>query len=145
MRSPMLDISKILERLDKVRKSGKGYMACCPVHQDNSPSMSITEKDDIILIHCHACGANGVDVVSALGLKPDVLFDKPFEREEDKNWLLNAKADWDETIIIVAYEARRRGEPLSYNDYKTLKESLARREERRKRGLPIIHNMEINL
>jgi hypothetical protein len=107
--------------------------------------MSITEKGDTILIYCHACGANGVDVVSALGLKADVLFDKPFERDEDKNWLLNKKADWDETLILIAYEAQRRGEPLGYNDYKALKESLARREERRKRGLPIIHNMEINL
>lgn len=145
MRSPMLDISKILERLDKVRKSGKHYMACCPVHQDNSPSMSITEKDDVILIHCHACGANGVDVVSALGLNSDVLFDKPFERDSDKNWLLNKKSDWDETVIVVSYETLRRGEALSYNDYKALKQSLARREERRKRGLKIINNMEINL
>ncbi len=145
MLSPNLNISKILERLDKVRKSGNHYMACCPVHQDNSPSMSVTEKDDIILIHCHACGANGMDVVSALGLSADVLFARPFERDEDKNWLLNKKADWDETVILIAYESQMRGETLGYNDYKQLKQSLARREERRKRGLRIINNMEIYL
>tara|TARA_S200002703_G_scaffold29506_1_gene25388 strand:- start:1110 stop:1433 length:324 start_codon:yes stop_codon:yes gene_type:complete len=107
--------------------------------------MSVTEKDDIILIHCHACGANGMDVVSALGLSADVLFARPFERDEDKNWLLNKKADWDETVILIAYESQMRGETLGYNDYKQLKQSLARREERRKRGLRIINNMEIYL
>jgi hypothetical protein len=107
--------------------------------------MSITEKDDVILCHCHACGANGVDVVAAVGLKPEVLFDKPFEREEDKHWLLNKKADWDECIIAMADETIKRGDRIAYGDYKTIKESLARREQRRKLGLPIIFNMDIIL
>lgn len=141
----MLDISKILERLDKVRKTAHGYTACCPVHGDNNPSMSITQKDQVILCHCHACGANGVDVVAALGLKTEVLFDKPFEREEDKHWLLNKKADWDECIIAMADETLKRGETIQYKDYKTIKESLARREQRRKLNLPILMNMEIQL
>lgn len=141
----MLDISKILERLDKVRKTPNGYTACCPVHGDNNPSMSITQKDQVILCYCHACGASGVDVVAAIGLKTEVLFDKPFEREEDKHWLLNKKADWDECIIAMADETIKRGETIQYKDYKTIKESLARREQRRKLNLPILMNMEIQL
>jgi hypothetical protein len=141
----MLNISIVLERLDKVRKTHNGWTACCPVHGDRNPSMSITEKDDLILCHCHACGANGVDVVAAVGLKPEVLFDKPFEREEDKHWLLNKKSDWDECIIAMADETIKRGDRIAYGDYKTIKESLARREQRRKLGLPIIFNMDIIL
>jgi hypothetical protein len=141
----MLNISIVLERLDKVRKTHNGWTACCPVHGDRNPSMSITEKDDLILCHCHACGANGVDVVAAVGLKPEVLFDKPFEREEDKHWLLNKKADWDECIIAMANETLQRGDPISYKDFRVIKESLARREQRRKLNLPIVFNMEISL
>lgn len=27
------------------RKSGAGYMACCPAHSDSNPSLSIVERD----------------------------------------------------------------------------------------------------
>lgn len=141
----MLNITILLDRLDKVRKTQKGWTACCPVHGDRNPSMSITEKDEVILCHCHACGANGIDVVAAVGLKPEVLFAKPFEREEDKHWLLNKKADWDECIIAMASETISSGSKISYKDYKVIKESLARREQRRKLNLPIMFNMEIIL
>jgi hypothetical protein len=141
----MLEISVVLDRLDKVRKTSNGYTACCPVHGDRNPSMSITVKDDVILCHCHACGANGLDVVAAIGLKPSVLFDKPFEREEDKHWLLNKKADWDECIIAMAHETLKRGDPIAYKDFRVIKESLARRDQRRKLNLPIVFNMEISL
>jgi DNA primase len=29
-------LEEILGRLDKVKKAGKNYVACCPVHQDNT-------------------------------------------------------------------------------------------------------------
>lgn len=138
-------IARILEALNKVRKQGKGYVACCPVHDDNSPSMSILEAEDKILMYCHACGAKGPDIVAALGMKPDVLFSKPFERQDDKHWLLNKKREWDETIILMAHETIKAGKAISYNDYKVIRESLARREQRRRYNLPIKFNMEIVL
>lgn len=141
----MLDLERILGSLEKVRRQGKNYTACCPVHDDNSPSMSIREVDDKILIYCHACGAKGPEVVQAIGLKPDVLFDKPFEREEDKHWLLNKKADWDDTMLMMAHETLSQGKTISYNDYKEIKQALARREQRRKLRLPILFNMDIAL
>ena len=141
----MLDVDRLLERLDKVRKNSQGWTACCPVHGDNNPSMSIKQDGDRILCHCHACGANGLMVVQAVGLKPEVLFDKPLEREEDAHWLLNKKRDWDETMIIMAHETLARGEKIRYSDYKAIKESLARREQRRKHNLPITFDMEIRL
>lgn len=138
-------LKTILESLTKVRKQGKGYIACCPVHDDNSPSMSVREAEDKILMYCHACGAKGPEIVAALGMKPDVLFSKPFNREEDRNWLLNKKRDWDETIILMAHETLKAGKEISYADYKCIRESLARREQRRRLNLPITFNMEIAL
>jgi len=54
------------------RKSGGGFMACCPAHKDNTPSLSIDEKDGKILFKCMA-GCPQDSVVSALkdlGLLP---------------------------------------------------------------------------
>jgi putative DNA primase/helicase len=65
----MIDLESILGSLDKVRKQGQGYIACCPVHGDNNPSMSIKQADDKILMYCHACGAKGPEIVQALGMK----------------------------------------------------------------------------
>ncbi len=71
-------LNEILDRLDKVKKAGKNYVACCPVHQDNNPSMSISEQGTRILIYCHACGAKGSEVVQAVGLSGSALFnDEP--------------------------------------------------------------------
>ena len=74
-------LEAILERLHKVKKFGANYLACCPVHEDNNPSMSISEKGTRILIYCHACGAKGSEVVQALGLTESALFnDEPQKR-----------------------------------------------------------------
>jgi putative DNA primase/helicase len=56
-----------LARLMKARKSSGGWMACCVVHDDSSPSVSITEKNGTILIHCFA-GCSTRDILSTLGL-----------------------------------------------------------------------------
>jgi len=44
--------------------SGKGT-ARCPVHGDRTPSLSVTEKDSQILVHCHS-GCSQDDVITAL-------------------------------------------------------------------------------
>jgi len=37
------------------RKVGGGWIARCPAHEDEKPSLSITEaKGGKVLIHCHA-------------------------------------------------------------------------------------------
>lgn len=71
----MKNVEILLSRLDKVRSTGnRKWQARCPAHEDNSPSLSILEKDDgRILIHCHAqCG--GAAVMEALGLSLSDLF-----------------------------------------------------------------------
>lgn len=65
----------ILAGLSKVRKMGPDrWMACCPAHNDKSPSLSIRETSDgRILLHCWTgCGAN--EILEALGLTFDALF-----------------------------------------------------------------------
>jgi len=76
--------SEILERLDGVHDNGGGnYMACCPAHDDRSPSLSIKQCDDErILLHCFA-GCDVEDVCSALGLTlADLMPERPLDHRK---------------------------------------------------------------
>lgn len=62
-------IEDILSRLEKVRRTGaNNWLACCPAHDDKSPSLTIHAADDgRILVKCHAeCGFE--EIVNAVGL-----------------------------------------------------------------------------
>ena len=70
----------ILSLLSKVRKMGPDrWMACCPAHQDKSPSLSIRETSDgRVLLHCWTgCGA--AEILEAVGLEFDALFPEKLE------------------------------------------------------------------
>lgn len=68
-----MDAQTIAESLGG-KRSGKGWIARCPAHDDKHPSLSITEVDDgKVLINCHA-GCHAADVVAAIGLELKDLF-----------------------------------------------------------------------
>jgi hypothetical protein len=50
-----LDARAIAEGLGNYKRSGDGFMACCPAHEDNNPSLSIKDgSDNRVLVHCFA-------------------------------------------------------------------------------------------
>ena len=65
----MIDI--ILSRLQKVKKShgrASQWMACCPAHEDKSPSLSIMQNaEGKIFVHCFA-GCDGKAIMAAIGM-----------------------------------------------------------------------------
>lgn len=68
----------LLSRLEKVKRTGQGsWLARCPAHEDRSPSLSIAEREDRVLLHCFAgCGA--LEVLQSVGLDfADVMPPKP--------------------------------------------------------------------
>lgn len=70
----MTNVNMILDRLDKLKANGKNkWTACCPAHNDKSPSLSIKDDGERILIHCFA-GCSNEDVVAAIGLNFSDLF-----------------------------------------------------------------------
>lgn len=73
--------ARILERLHGVKQTAPDrWIACCPAHEDRSPSLSIRETDDgRVLLYCFG-GCETVDVLTALGLGLSDLFDKPLTR-----------------------------------------------------------------
>ena len=67
-------IERVLANLQGVRRSGAGWMAKCPHHEDRQASLSIKEADDgKVLLHCHR-GCGNIDVVASAGLSFVDLF-----------------------------------------------------------------------
>lgn len=65
-RIPQTFVDELLDRVDlvelidsrvKLRKSGKNYMACCPFHDEKTPSFSVNA--DKQFYHCFGCGVSG--------------------------------------------------------------------------------------
>jgi len=73
---------KILPLLDKVKPKGdNSWLACCPAHDDKNPSLGITEKDGILLLHCFSHDCNVSDIVHAVGLELSDLFSEQIKIE----------------------------------------------------------------
>ena len=65
-------------------KTSSGYSYCCPAHDDKNPSLSVSLKDDRILLHCHA-GCPTTNVLDALGLTAaDLFLDTSGDHKPDK-------------------------------------------------------------
>ncbi|HIF50428.1 MAG TPA: DNA primase [Thiotrichaceae bacterium] len=84
---------KLIHVLNGVRETGEGrWLACCPAHDDRSPSLSMREIDDRLLIHCFAgCDVN--EVVNAVGLELSDLFPEKRTTKYNKSQRLYFKAD----------------------------------------------------
>ena len=97
----MTPIEKLLSNLDRIRKTGDGrWMACCPSHDDNSPSLSIQETGDgTVLIHCFA-ECNPGDVLAAVGLQLADLFPNNGNRSNDRP----IRPRWSVKDLIIALE-----------------------------------------
>lgn len=59
------DIVDVVDRRVKLKKAGKNYSACCPFHQEKTPSFSVNPEKQFY--YCFGCGAGG----NALGFIMD--------------------------------------------------------------------------
>ena len=109
----------ILSRLDKVKRmGGNQWMACCPAHEDKSPSLSIFENHDgRILVNCFA-GCGGSDVMTAIGLSlsdlyPDGALDNWFKGAQTRRSLRDKTSS---IVLEIAQAKRARGERLTSSE-----------------------------
>ncbi|WP_144392072.1 DNA primase [Pleionea sediminis] len=51
------DIVEVIERRLQLKKAGKNFQACCPFHNEKSPSFSVSP--DKQFYYCFGCGASG--------------------------------------------------------------------------------------
>src|SRR5262245_49459435 len=54
-----------IARALNARRNGRNWTAPCPAHDDRTPSLSIKQADDKVLVHCHA-GCSQQEVIDAL-------------------------------------------------------------------------------
>lgn len=51
------DIIELIDSRVHLKKAGKNYQACCPFHNEKSPSFSVSPEKQFY--HCFGCGAHG--------------------------------------------------------------------------------------
>ena len=69
----MSALQDVIGRLKNVKKTINGYMAQCPIHEDDKQSLSVTEVQGKILMKCFA-GCDTEQIVKSLGITMKDLF-----------------------------------------------------------------------
>jgi hypothetical protein len=97
----------MLDQLQNVKQSGKGWVACCPAHEDRQPSLSITENGDgSVLLKCHA-GCETTSIVTALGMKMADLFPTKPGQAKTSTWAKPIQTFSTPTDAVEALERRK--------------------------------------
>jgi len=127
-------IDVLLSRLEGVKEISAGkYKARCPAHDDKSPSLSVTEKDGKVLIHCYAeCEAE--EIMTAMGLTLAELFEKPLYHRgtpipRRDRWDARASLkllDNESRIALMAAIAVVEGRPLDATDLERVRMAQSR-------------------
>lgn len=125
-------IERVLSLLEGVRESSTGqYKALCPAHDDKSPTLSVTEKDGRVLIHCFA-GCETGDVLDALGVRMSDLFVNrdthgpiPVRDRWNAQAMLRELSD-ESAVVLIAAAAMLQNRPFPPDDYKRLRVAFDR-------------------
>ena len=51
------DIVDVIDARVKLKRAGKNYSACCPFHQEKTPSFTVNREKQFY--YCFGCGASG--------------------------------------------------------------------------------------
>lgn len=129
-----MSVDTLLSRLDKVKQTGQGrYSACCPAHEDRSPSLSVRELDDgRLLLHCFT-GCDVHSVLSAVNLSMADLFPdsermahaKPVRHPFPAADVLRAVA-FEALVVMMAASSLLSGEPFTAIDRERLELAASR-------------------
>src|SRR6056300_1017833 len=117
-----VDVVEVVDRKVQLKKTGANFVACCPFHQEKTPSFSVSPSKQFY--HCFGCGAHGsaisflidhdglnfIDAIHELakvvGLKvPNQVDEKPEKKKE--NIVL------EDSLILAKkyYQARLKASP----------------------------------
>jgi hypothetical protein len=122
--NPNLD--NILSRLNKVKGRSGNWVACCPAHEDRSPSMTIRETPDgKILMHCFSgcsigeiAGAIGIDLSDLFPPTNEYDYNKPQRRDKPRflaSDLLKV-ISFEATVVAIAANDLAKGRTLRETD-----------------------------
>ena len=55
-----IDIVDVIEEFVPLKKGGANYLACCPFHQEKTPSFTVSPAKQFF--HCFGCGEHGTAI-----------------------------------------------------------------------------------
>ncbi|MFK5949325.1 MAG: CHC2 zinc finger domain-containing protein [Methylococcales bacterium] len=126
----MADIDRVIAVLDKVKKTGENkWLACCPAHNDKSPSLAIKCIDGKILIHCFG-GCSAQEIVESIGLTlADLMPDRPDYKKGSKppkfnKYELFDRAFFESLILYTAIKQIFNNKPLSNTDRQRVEQAM---------------------
>lgn len=110
-----LPIQEVVASRITLKKTGGSYKACCPFHNENTPSFIVTPKKNFY--HCFGCGANG-DAISFLREHDNLSFVEAVEelariaglevpRDEQVKRVYDAKKQLTDTLELCAQKYRQ--------------------------------------
>ncbi len=103
--TPYLTTGEIVAMLTNVERSGDGWTAHCPAHEDNRNSLSINTGDDgRTLLHCHA-GCEFGDMVQAMGLQASQLM--PAKQSQQRSFNIVETYDYRNADGSLRYQVCR--------------------------------------
>jgi len=124
-----MNIENLISRLHKVKPTGKNrWVACCPAHDDKSPSMHIKlDESGRVLINCFV-GCGTYEILQSIGLDwADVMPDDNGYTKPSKRIIYATEA-----LELLRYEAQIvymgassiLNETLTYHDKERLGRSM---------------------
>ena len=128
-----MSVDTLLQRLTKVTGRRGHWTACCPAHEDRSPSLAITETDDgRILLKCFG-GCSVQAIVGAIGMDMTDLFPDTHDthhKPKVKNAFyatdLLKVIEFETLVVSVAANNLANGIKLSDDDRSRLKQAQER-------------------
>lgn len=131
-------LQAVVSRLSGVRRSGRGYTARCPAHEDRSASLSVCDGEHGVVLKCFA-GCATDDVLGAIGLTysdlypPRPIANTPAERAQvrqavrESQWAAALTTLARDTLLVQAAAGMlAKGEPLPASDLDALIAAAAR-------------------
>jgi len=80
-----IEIDQVLQALNAINK-GSYHIACCPAHDDSSPSLQLTQEGDRLLVRCFA-GCSFLEIKRAIADKLGVKINEvPIGIEKNDDW-----------------------------------------------------------
>jgi len=129
----MTDVNILLSRLEKVRKYGGSWRACCPAHGGKDANLKISSTPEgHILVKCFSHGCSVEDIVGAVGLTlQDIMPEQRYSEtiKSQPNLLSPSEGlklvRFETQIVLASAYAQRKGQ-FSADDLARLEVSMNR-------------------
>jgi hypothetical protein len=129
-----MSVDTLLQRLKKVTGRNGHWTACCPAHEDRSPSLAIrVVEDGRILLKCFG-GCSVQEIVGSIGMNLSDLFPPDDKLSHHKPRVKNAfyatdllrVIEFESVLVSVAASNLANGVKLNDNDRSRLRKAQER-------------------